>query len=309
MHTPAVGHEGFWHHVRFPTWTGTGVGDDAERYNETLAKEMRGDFDWLAVDKWDMNLREKLLKEPEHKNGAEKYGEGEDWYEAMLSQVVWRDWAWVKGSATVYAHSDPATVSPVQMADAPGNDNNDTITITDEEDSVNYEFIGLHYIPTGSYALFGMPDGRSIDIRNIPRLFTDRHEAPVTGHASHAALLNASRAIVMRQLKADLQEAEDSLLLSDVPHEGVSSVFWSSRSALRALRRGPQPGQHRLTKQKKRGQPVRCSYTFLPRLCPPGCQRSSTTHMKTSLNTLRASCLACPGRRRTGKHYLGWRGL
>ena len=206
---PMVGQEGFWHHVRFPTINSTEA--EGGRYNETLAREMRGDFDWYGVDKWDMNLRERVLKDDKDDRKQE---ETTGWYEDMASQVVWKDWAWVKGTATLYAHSDPATTIPPSSTDA-----NDTIVY--DEDSVNYDFVGLHYLPAGSYALFGMPEGRTIDLRNVPRLFTDRHEAPSSGHASHGALLNASRVIVMRELKADLKEAEESLLLSDVPSEGT----------------------------------------------------------------------------------------
>jgi hypothetical protein len=208
--------------VRFPTLNNTGSGSggvEDEGYNATLAREKRGDFDWLAVDKWDMQVRERVLRDDEqrYRSGAEM-GAGEDgWYKEMMHQVVWKDWAWVRGTITLTANSDPVMSLPLDPIETPTNE-----TVTTEEDSVNYDMIGLHYIPTGTYGLFAMPEGRAIDIRNIPRLFVDRHEAPSSGHANHGALLNASRAIIMRQLKEDLKEAEDSLLLSDVSIEGMS---------------------------------------------------------------------------------------
>ncbi|ORY35895.1 hypothetical protein BCR39DRAFT_512893 [Naematelia encephala] len=46
-------------------------------WNETLAEELRGSWDWAGVDKWDLNLREREV-------------EGN-----------MRDWTWVKGGATL----------------------------------------------------------------------------------------------------------------------------------------------------------------------------------------------------------------
>ena len=88
------------------------------------------------------------------------------------------EWSWVKGAAT----------------------------LTAEDQSIDYNFYGLHHLPNGTYNLFAQPDGIKVDIRNIPRLYPDHH--------------NVSSRVVLTELEKELKTQEENMLLSDVKPDG-----------------------------------------------------------------------------------------
>lgn len=147
-------------------------------WNETRAIELRGDFDWANVVNFDINVRrerEVTLASNASDEFARHIGFEKD------------TWAWVKGSASISARTPAKDELPIDSA-------------------VDYDFFGLHYLPNGTYELYGLPDGMRVDIRNIPRLFPQHHN--VTSH------------IVLAELEKELQHQEDSLLLTDVQPDG-----------------------------------------------------------------------------------------
>lgn len=138
-------------------------------WNETQSKELRGDFPWSSLTKWEMNLKERYpesnasLHDPDDVHST-------------------HDWTWVKGVAS--------------LSDG-------------DENSVEYNFYGLHHIPKGTYRMFGLPDGKRVDIRNIPRLWADDER-----------LANLTRAIVAAELERELKAQQNSLYLVDVRQDG-----------------------------------------------------------------------------------------
>lgn len=150
-------------------------------WNETLAAELRGEFAWSSLIKWDMNLKERVPEfnfstiagaEHDHSHTAHHPS-------AIGGQAPKPDWTWVKGAATLRAA---------------------------DESTIEYNFYGLHHVPNGTYNLYGLPDGMRIDIRNIPRLWPD-----------HADL---TRGIILAELEKELKAQEQSLYLSEVKADG-----------------------------------------------------------------------------------------
>ena len=154
--SPSTPH--FFTHVPIPNLNVSSSSSQStvSKWNDTLAEELRGSFDWQAVSKWEMNLKERHVE-------ATNYS----------------DWNWIKGSASLFA--------------------GDVL-------SVDYNFYGLHFVPNGTYDLFGLPDGMRIDIRNVPRLCPEHH--------------NQTRGIIMAELEKELRVQEDNLMLSEVRPDG-----------------------------------------------------------------------------------------
>jgi hypothetical protein len=141
--------------------------NSSSEWNATLAEELKGDWDWTLVDSWEMNVKERSILE-ERSN--------------LTSGVKDEDWSWVRGTIT-FGNTE---IRP---------------RVTD------YDFIGLHYLPNGTYELYAVPDGLYLDIRNIPRLYPQHH--------------NTTRRIIMRELEKELDAQERSLLLTDIRPEGA----------------------------------------------------------------------------------------
>ena len=163
----------FFNHVEVPSL-------NSSTWNETQATELRGDFPWSSLVKWDMNLKERI---PEA--NASILAASDDSAPARVSaggreQI---DWNWVKGVATLTAADDSA---------------------------VDYNLFGLHYVPNGTYSMFGLPDGMRIDIRHIPTVWPDH--------------LNTTRAIILAELEKELSVQQESLYLSEVRADGESPL-------------------------------------------------------------------------------------
>lgn len=93
------------------------------------------------------------------------------------------DWHWVKGVATLTSADDSA---------------------------IDYNLYGLHYVPNGTYSMFGLPDGMRVDIRNIPKLWPNHP--------------NATHAIILEELEKELRVQQDSLYLTEVKADGECCV-------------------------------------------------------------------------------------
>ncbi|CAK9785846.1 hypothetical protein CC85DRAFT_287654 [Cutaneotrichosporon oleaginosum] len=154
-------------------------------WNQTLADELRGEFDWMSITSWD--LRVTVERGIAHEEGERKksrpegdFGEPRREDDDLVARAP--KWAWVRGGITVGA---PNT-------------------------TLEYKFYGLHHIANGTYELFSLHESQRVDIRHIPTLYPDHH--------------NETAQIVLTELKKDLQIQEDSLLLTDVKPEEPSST-------------------------------------------------------------------------------------
>jgi hypothetical protein len=113
-------------------------------WNQTLADELRGEFDWMSVTSWDLRVTVERGIAPEgEKKAPEEDSEasGEDEDLVALAPT----WAWVRGGITV------STVNT----------------------SLEYKFYGLHHIANGTYELFSLHESQRVDIRHIPTLYPD----------------------------------------------------------------------------------------------------------------------------------------
>lgn len=149
-------------------------------WNETYAAELRGDYNWSSVTVLDMNLRERWIT-PLTNETKEAIDAGDD---PLASPITPDAWAWVTGAVTLGG-----------------------------EREINYDIVGLHHIPNGTYELFGMPEGVRIDLRNIPRLYPTHH--------------NETHSIILAELEHKLRLEENSFLFTDAKIDGElpMSVF------------------------------------------------------------------------------------
>ncbi|RXK41711.1 hypothetical protein M231_00946 [Tremella mesenterica] len=141
-------------------------------WNETLALELRGSWDWEHTTRWDMNIREKTLSSTLNLTSLNPTWNNEDW-------------TWIKGSAT----------------------------LTAGKNTLEYNFYGLHYLPNGTYGLYGLPEGKNVDIRHIPSLW----EGKMLNDGGDGG--NVSKWIVLGELEKDWKSKQEDLLFSDVRPE------------------------------------------------------------------------------------------
>lgn len=112
-------------------------------YNATLGEELRGSWNWSAVEKWELHLREREIVLPESSNRT--------WIDSLnVSRPISMldEWSWVSGSISFTSRSSPQAATEV----------------------IDYELSGLHSIATGEYIMLSVADGRPLDIRDIPIL-------------------------------------------------------------------------------------------------------------------------------------------
>ncbi|BEJ11489.1 hypothetical protein CspHIS471_0109110 [Cutaneotrichosporon sp. HIS471] len=157
--------------------------NESGSWNQTLANELRGEFDWMSVTSWDLRgiVERSIVPEREERktialnDDSEKaLGNGEN------VVALEPTWAWVRG----------------------------LLTVGTPNISLEYKFYGLHHIANGTYELFSLHESQRVDIRNIPTLYPAHHNETVQ--------------IVLAELKKELQIQEDSLLLTDVRPEELS---------------------------------------------------------------------------------------
>lgn len=98
--------------------------------------------------------------------------------------------------------------------------------------SIDYEVYGLHHVQNGSYRLFGMPDGKRVDIRHIPTMFEIEEDAAL------------AREVILLELEKDVRKQKDNLLLADAKPDGKLCPIRMTPSVLMIVM---QPGQpHRV---------------------------------------------------------------
>jgi hypothetical protein len=139
-------------------------------WNDTMAQERIGEWDWSSTTTFNMHLRERHI--------TSKVGDD-------TPNENFTDWTWVKGSITLTTSFGPSE---------------------DDAKDIEYEFYGVHHVPNGTYDLYGLPDGKRIDIRNIPLLVTAEGYEPV-------------RDIIMLELEKDLSTQKDTLLLMNAKED------------------------------------------------------------------------------------------
>jgi hypothetical protein len=186
----------FFAHSKVPNLNqtlGTGV-NTTRGYSETLAKELRGEIDWSRLTKWEMNVKERNVTGASHSllmNPTEAQSENPTIATTSERSPDLDDWAWVRGTASL-------------SSDGRENETYQT---------VDYNFYGLHFIPDGTYHLLGVPEGKRVDIRQIPALFANDPERQ-----------NMSRSLILGELEKEFKIQNDELLLTDVRPEGEAAL-------------------------------------------------------------------------------------
>lgn len=169
-------------------------------WNETLAEELRGSWDWASVVRVDFNLKERTI------NGFDGH-----------PNSTFHGWTWVRGALTLYQPEEVDTLPTTtkgtskQQGEPEGEDFEEEKEREDGGTNIEYDVYGLHHVRNGSYRLFGMPDGKRVDIRRIPTLFE--------GIEDHAL----AQEVVLLELEKEVRSQRESLLLSDARTDCESS--------------------------------------------------------------------------------------
>ncbi|WWC72337.1 uncharacterized protein I206_106299 [Kwoniella pini CBS 10737] len=177
--------DGYWQHHPDLNLNSTGA------WNATLASELKGTWQWDKTTKWDMNLKERNISSiaPDLEDAYKANGTDWDRYQ---------DWNWIKGSLTLSTLSSPSHTD----------DNGDKSELGGA--SINYDFFGLHYLPNGTYNLYGLPEGMRIDIRKIPSLWYGQQQQNVT------------KEIILRELEMEVRNIDGNLMIGDLRDDDVS---------------------------------------------------------------------------------------
>ena len=148
-------------------------------WNATLAEELRGSWEWASTNRFDFNLKERLILDSDgHQN------------------ATYNGWTWVKGSITLFSDTPPIT------------SNAEDEEVEGDKREIEYEVYGLHHIRNGTYRMFGMPEGKRVDIRRIPTLYENPDEH---GLATQVILL---------EMEKELKHQQENLLLMDAREDG-----------------------------------------------------------------------------------------
>lgn len=158
--------------------------NETEGWNETRAEEMRGEWDWARTVRWDMNLKERNVSSSIDLSDDPPYSADENGYS---------EWAWVKGALTLT--SRPVSVSSTSL-----------------DETITYNFYGLHHIPNGTYNLFALPEGMRLDIRRLPGLWGEARWGGEVG--------NETREIVLRELDKEVKVQQELFVLGDMRPDG-----------------------------------------------------------------------------------------
>lgn len=159
--------------------------NETEGWNETRAEEMRGAWDWARTVRWDMNLKERNVSSIDLSDKL--------LHPAEKDENDYPEWTWVKGALTLT--SRPASVSSSSL-----------------DETITYNFYGLHHIPNGTYNLFALPEGMRPDIRRLPGLWGEARWAGEVG--------NETRGIVLRELDKEVKVQQDLFVLGDMRPDG-----------------------------------------------------------------------------------------
>ncbi|OXG23479.1 ligase [Cryptococcus neoformans Tu401-1] len=169
--------------------------NQTEGWNETRAEEMRGEWDWARTVRWDMNLKER--------NVSSSIDRPDDLsHPTQKDDNEYPEWTWVKGALTLT--SRPVPLSPSSS------------TSTASDQTIIYDFYGLHHIPNGTYNLFALPEGMRPDIRRLPGLWGEKRWGEEAG--------NETRGIVLRELEKEVKVQEGLFVLGDMRPDDVSET-------------------------------------------------------------------------------------
>ncbi|ODN80188.1 hypothetical protein L198_07845 [Cryptococcus wingfieldii CBS 7118] len=156
-------------------------------WNETRAEAMRGSWDWASTVRWDMSLRERNISKPI----------GDEW--KSKEDVEYTDWNWVKGSFTLTSRP------PNQVS-----------TLNDE--TIIYDFYGLHHLPNGTYNLYALPVGMRPDVRRLPGLWGEGKNG-VQGSVG-----NVTRGILLREMEREVGNQENAFVLGNMKPDDISEI-------------------------------------------------------------------------------------
>lgn len=146
-------------------------------WNETLAEELRGSWEWASTNRFDFNLKERLILDSDgHQN------------------ATYNGWTWVKGSITLFSDTPPIT------------SNAEDEEIEGDKREIEYEVYGLHHIRNGTYRMFGMPEDKRVDIRRIPTLYENGDEHDL---ATQVILLEMEKELKHQQENLLLMDARE----------------------------------------------------------------------------------------------------
>jgi hypothetical protein len=152
-------------------------------WNETLAEELKGSWDWATTNRFDFNLKERFILDPDgHLNSS------------------YNGWTWVKGGITLFSDTPPLFTN-AEEEETEG-----------DKREIEYEVYGLHHIRNGTYRMFGMPEGKRVDIRRIPTLFENQEEHDM-----------ATRVILL-EMEKELKRQQENLLLMDAKEDSKLTV-------------------------------------------------------------------------------------
>lgn len=151
-------------------------------WNATLAEELKGSWNWASTHRFDFNLKERFILDA---NGN--------------LNATYNGWTWVKGGITLFSDSPPL-FSEVGVEDEEG-----------DKQEIEYEVYGLHHIRNGTYRMFGMPEGKKVDIRRIPTLFGNPDEH------------NLATNVILLEMEKELRHQQENLLLMDAKEDSKLS--------------------------------------------------------------------------------------
>ncbi|WWC98821.1 hypothetical protein V866_005714 [Kwoniella sp. B9012] len=179
----------YWRHLSsLPDLNSTG------EWNSTLVEDLRGEWEWNKTVKWEMNLKERNISSVSPELEDEFKTNGTDWEK-------YEDWTWIKGSLTL----STSNKSPSSSSDEYHNDVDGGST----DKSISYDFFGLHYLPNGTYNLYGLPEGMRIDIRKLPYLWNVQHQT-------------VTKEIILRELEKEVRNLDGNLMIGDLRDDDIS---------------------------------------------------------------------------------------
>ncbi|WVQ85781.1 hypothetical protein IAT38_007948 [Cryptococcus sp. DSM 104549] len=189
-HESLASFSSFWKGATLPPSLNSTAG-----WNETRAEEMRGEWDWAGTYRWDMNIKERNVSAaldgvPGLSNATAGLGDVDELYE---------NWTWIKGSLTLTSRPSAPTEG----------------SSTDDKTMV-YDFLGVHYLPNGTYNMYALPEGMRMDIRKLPGLWGAK--------LGSGEVVEATRGIIMRELEKEVRVQEEMFVLGDVRPDDVSKV-------------------------------------------------------------------------------------
>ena len=156
-------------------------------WNETLAEELKGSWDWASTNRFDFNLKERFILDI---NGNQN--------------ATYDGWTWVRGGITLFSDTPSGSTTTI--------DDQGEEVEEGSKHEIEYEVYGLHHIRNGTYRLFGMPEGKKADIRRIPTLYNNPEEHDL------------ATGVILLEMEKELKHQQENLLLMDAKED--SKLSW-----------------------------------------------------------------------------------